>query len=885
MPSLCSILLPGRHPLSIPDFVTAAVEQEPHDHPPVDLDNCDREPIHVLGTVQPFGFLVAVNTDWRIARASQNLESFSGTAAVDAIGRPLESLFAPRAIVALRERIPVLIGADGVERLFGLALMDGAGLYDVALHFSAEALVIEAEPATEPPSEATGLVRAFTGRLRQAETMAAFLREAARQVKAMTGFDRVMVYRFDESGAGEVAAEATSPHIESFLGLHYPASDIPAQARKLYVRNIFRVIADVNAAPVPIIPALDGTGASLDQSLCVLRAVSPIHIEYLRNMGVGASLSISIIVQGELWGLFACHHYGPRLPSLAMRTTAELFGQLFSFMLESRLRNETAEYELRARRASDRLMATIAQNPRLLEDPAWLSEEIFELIPADGVAVFLEGGIALSGLTPSAQQCGPILDFLNSLPPRELFATDSIQTLIPSAIEHASVAAGMLAIPLSRAPRNYVVLFRSEQLKSVRWAGNPEKPVEYGPNGARLTPRKSFEAWTSLVQGTSLPFTRAERQVAETLRNGMLEVLLRLAEDVAEEREAAHERQELLIAELNHRVRNILSLIRGLISQTERGSETVDDFVLNLEGRVQALARAHDQVTHDHWGPARLADLLEVEAGAYLDDRRSAMVMKGPDVLLQPIAFTALALVLHELMTNAAKYGALSADGAVLVNWRLDPEGDLLLDWVESGGPPVVAPTRRGFGSVIIETSIPHDLGGAAEVTYPFHGFAAHFRIPARHVSRAAGCPPPERQRDAEPVADTKPLRGRDVLLVEDNMIIALDAEESLYDLGASTVTVAPTVGDALDHLAGNKPGFAALDYNLGDGTSAVVAQRLRAMNVPFVFMTGLGKALSVPDVGEFDVVIKPYNAAQIGQAALRALARDMQEDEPTTGA
>lgn len=840
---------------------------------PVDLTNCDWEPIHILGTVQPFGFLLGVDGDGRVRRASANLARFAPFAPNEALGADIADLIEPGALAALRERIPLLRGGDAVERLFALSLFENGPAFDVAVHFSNGEWVIEAEPATDGAAEAGNLIRAFTGRLRQAETMPAFLREAARQVKAMTGFDRVMVYRFDETGSGEVVAEALSPGVDSFHGLHYPASDIPTQARALYLRNIFRVIADIGAEPVPLLSAGEAPVVALDQSLCLLRAVSPIHIEYLRNMGVGASLSISIVVEGQLWGLFACHHHAARLPGLAMRTTAELFGQLFSFMLESRLRSETSDYELRARRASDRIMATVAQNPALMQDPDWLGDVIFELIPADGVAVFLDGQTALSGLTPTPAQCTAILDFLNAGPAREVMATDSIQTLLPAAAAHADTAAGMLAIPLSRSPRNHVVLFRAEQLRTVRWAGNPEKSVEHGPNGDRLTPRKSFEAWTRLVQGTSLPFTRAERQVAETLRNGMLEVLLRLAEDATQERERAHERQEVLIAELNHRVRNILSLIRGLISQTERSSETIEDFVANLDGRVQALARAHDQVTHDHWGPASLIELLNVEASAYLDERREALVMKGPDVLLQPVAFTALALVFHELMTNAAKYGALAGDGMVLISWRLDGEGDLVLDWVESGGPPVAPPTRRGFGSVIIETSIPHDLGGQADVEYRLHGFAGHFCIPARHVVGTGGTVAAERARAHVPQVDHAPLSGLKVLLAEDNMIIALDAEQHLFDLGAADVLVAASAEEALEMIAAERPDFAALDYNLGDATSVPVAERLHALGVPFTFMTGLGDTLVVEGLEDAPLVQKPYNASQIAAAAARALA------------
>src|SRR6185312_15068666 len=500
----------------------------------VDLTNCDREPIHVLGNVQPFGFLVAAGMDWIVSRASVNSAAFLGVDQV--LGQPLTELFSEKALHAIRNRITLLRAPDSVERLFNLALREGGPLFDVAVHFAGNEVVIEAEPAQEVEMEASALVRALLARLSKTDGMTAFFREGARQVRALTGFDRVMVYRFDEVGAGEVVAESVRPGVDSFLGLHYPASDIPAQARQLYLRNIFRVIADVDAVPVPILPALDAKGQALDQSLSVLRAVSPIHIEYLKNMGVAASLSISIIVEGRLWGLFACHHYEPRLPSFSYRTAAELFGQVFSLMLESRERRASSEYEARSRSIADRLMAALAQDPALLANPAWIGEIVLDMIPSDGVGVSVNGAVALAGLTPDHAQFQRIITFLRENAGSEIFATKSIQTVLPEASEHGERAAGMIAVPVSRSPRDYVVLFRAEQLRNVRWAGNPEKAVELGPNGARLTPRKSFELWSQLVKDQSLPFTVAERRIAETLRSGMLEVLVRLSDSAEAER-------------------------------------------------------------------------------------------------------------------------------------------------------------------------------------------------------------------------------------------------------------------------------------------------------------------------------------------------------------
>lgn len=840
----------------------------------VDLTNCDREPIHVLGTVQPFGFLIALTADWLVSRASANVAAFIGHTPEEMLGKPVSAILSAEAIHTLRNRITLLRGPDAVERIFSLPLTEGGPAFDVAVHFSGALVVIEGEPASHDEMEASSTVRSMVSRLAQADTMAAFLRDGARQVRALTGFDRVMVYRFAATGDGEVVAEALRPGVESFYGLHYPASDIPQQARALYIRNIFRVIADVNAEPAPIVPQRDPAGAALDMSLCLTRAVSPIHIEYLRNMGVAASLSISIVVEGRLWGLFACHHYAPRLPTFAQRSAAELFGQIFSMMLESRERAETASYEGRARQVADRLLTSVAQDNALLHNASWLGDIIFDTIPADGVGVYIDGQMTLSGLTPDETDFAAIINMMNRAAAGQVFTTESLTRILPEAAAYADRAAGVLAIPLSRRPRDYVVLFRAEQLRSVRWGGQQDKHIEDGPDGPRLSPRKSFAAWSQLVRGCAVPFTAAELRVAEALRTALLEVVLRLSDSVDAERQRAHEKQELLIAELNHRVRNILSLIRGLLSQTRGSAGSVDEFIGTLESRVQALARAHDQITADRWSPARLIDLIEVEAGAYLGEKSDRIRLSGPNVLLTPGSFTVMALVIHEMLTNAAKYGALSDSGTVSIAWRVDDDGSLLLDWNESGGPAVVAPTRRGFGSTVIERSIPYDLGGHAEIHYRLAGIEAQFCIPSAHV--VAVLPDVVAGDRVKPATQATPglLKGRKALLVEDNMIIAMDGEDALRDLGADVMTAASVVR-AREAIGLAPIDVAVLDFNLGVETSLPIADLLAERGVPFIFATGYGDGLDLPErFRQTTLIKKPYTGATLAQAIAPLMAR-----------
>src|SRR5262249_26627095 len=362
-------------------------------------------------------------------------------------------------------------------------------------------------------------------------------------------------------------------------------------------------------------------------------------------------------------------------------------------------------------------------------------------------------------------------------------------------------AAGFLAIPISRVPRDCLIFFRREVLRSVNWAGDPNKSYAEGPLGARLTPRKSFELWQETVAGQAKPWSQADLRIAESLRVTLLEVILQLADLAARERRSAQERQELMIAELNHRVRNILSLVRGVVAQSKDNASSAEEFASVVGGRIQALARAHDQITSLNWAPAALTSRVESEAGAYLGSRAGRIRMGGPDVALDPKAFATLALVVHEMMTNSAKYGALAdSTGQVEVGWKLDQGSSLVIEWKESGGPPVQPASRRGFGTTIIERSIPFDLNGDAELRFDLLGVRARFVIPANYVQAiTSGSGVTARAEAEKPAA---PRLSGTALIVEDNLIIAMSAEVILLELGARHVETAASVTGAQDHRA-----------------------------------------------------------------------------------
>jgi len=840
-----------------------------------DLANCDREPIHLLGAIQPIGFLLSATADWNVIRASENVTFFLGVPHDQVVGQPIEASIAPEVMHDIRGRLQMSAAAGVVERLFAKRLASDGPLFDIAVHQSGREFVLEFELSRGENSPNQASLRAMVARVEHARSDHIF-REAARQVRALTGFDRVMVYRFDEDGAGEVVAEAAKGSLSPFLGLHYPASDIPLQARALYERNYLRIIVDVDARPVSVTPLLSPEGEVLDLSMSVLRSVSPIHIEYLQNMGVKSSMSISILQGGKLWGLIACHHYeGPHHVGLEVRSTAELFGQMFSYLLELRLRADEAAHEVRAREVHNRIASAFAElHDSLADIPAFLSG-IADYIAADGIGAYHSGEITLIGLTPSRDEFLQLVKFLNRTASGRVFSTHCLSEAFPPAADYVMRAAGLLSIPISRVPRDYLVFFRREIVRTVTWAGEPLKTEDVGRHGVRLSPRKSFEAWQQVVQNHSQHWTREELRAAEALRVTLVELVLRMSEAAEAARSGVERRQEILIAELNHRVRNILGLVRGLITQSAGTAGNVRVFVDRLEDRIRSLARAHDLLTSTNWTPASLHALLRTEIDAYAQ-ASGRVIFNGPDVMLQPKAFAAMALVIHELVTNARKYGALAtATGGITIATSVDEISNVTLIWQESGGPVVAPPMRRGFGSTILEQAIPFEISGKSKPTFAESGFVFEALLPAAFahavpagliIDALYGGPT---LSVAEEAGFASLLRNS--LVVEDNLFIAIDAEDLLRKLGADSCDIAKSVSEALALLAERRYSFALLDVNLFPNTSLPVAHKLKELGIPFVFGTGYGEALTTAEVmTDVPVLTKPYHRASMAEVLMR---------------
>lgn len=502
---------------------------------PIDLDACAAEPIRIPGSVQPHGVLLAVTEPaLEVRHVSRNVEQLVGRAAEDVVGAGLASVLGPEAADGIRQHVRTFGDLRARNPLSVDVLgADGPVTVDAILHRVAigtgTLLVVELEPAHGPrPFSFPNTYQAVRGaieELNRARTLEELYDVAAREVRALTGFDRVMVYRFDPEYNGEVVAEARREDLNSFFGLHYPASDIPPQARQLYETNWVRLIADVGYTPSPVVPPFDpASGEPLDMTHAVLRSVSPVHIEYLGNMGVKASMSISLLRDGKLWGLVACHHYsGALMPPYGARAAAEFLGSTLSLRLVARAEERELETELAAQGVIARVLHAARDADRALADALVSDPGLLALVPARGVAVRADGLVATAGDVPD--DVGPLLDWAASRPDA-VTAVTALEEDAPALAATLPGVAGVLAVRLP--DDQCVVWLRHEVVQDVYWGGDPHnaKIAREEDGKVRLSPRLSFERWREVVRGRSEPWADAHVRAVEDLRTRLLEVLL-----------------------------------------------------------------------------------------------------------------------------------------------------------------------------------------------------------------------------------------------------------------------------------------------------------------------------------------------------------------------
>ncbi|MFN5457481.1 GAF domain-containing protein, partial [Bradyrhizobium sp.] len=477
------------------------------------LANCEREQIHLAGSIQPHGILLAVKEpDNLVIQASTNAAAFLNTNSV--VGRPLRDLGGDLAL-------QILPHLNGPLHLAPMTLRCAVGTpprrVDCTIHRPSNGgLIIELEPATKTTNIAPALDGAFH-RITSASSLLGLSDETATIFKEITGYDRVMVYRFDDEGHGEVLSERRRPELEAFLGNRYPASDIPQIARRLYERNRVRLLVDVNYTPVPLQPRISPlNGRDLDMSLSCLRSMSPIHQKYLQNMGVGATLVCSLIVSGRLWGLVACHHYEPRFVPFDIRAACEALAETCAIRIAALESFAQSQSELVVRRLEQRLVEAVSRDGEWQAALFDGSQSLLQPLGATGAALLFEGQVTTAGDVPSTQRIRDLAAWLDRRrkttepAPQALTVTAALTLDEPSFMDLRPIASGLIAAPLSASEGEYLLWFRPEQVRTVTWGGDPLKAVIIGDDPSDLSPRRSFAQWHQLVEGKSEPWSPAE---------------------------------------------------------------------------------------------------------------------------------------------------------------------------------------------------------------------------------------------------------------------------------------------------------------------------------------------------------------------------------------
>jgi diguanylate cyclase (GGDEF)-like protein len=471
----------------------------------IDLSNCATEQIHIPGMIQPHGLMLVLDAEALvIRRVSNNSAELVKILPGDLVDRPLEDLLGAEQSARLR----MILRGDNLIRTNPLRLIlpDGAEgrAFNTLVHHVDSELVFEAEPIEEDDKAAFRTfydeVRRATARLLTTESEEALCKVSVDEVRGIIGYDRVMIYRFDDEWNGAVIAESKDEQLpSSYLGLYFPASDIPAQARQLYTINRLRCIPDAGYAPVQVIAGKNAAAHfPLNMSQCVLRSVSPMHLEYLQNMGVGATVTVSLLKNGSLWGVVACHNYGPKKVSAERRLTCSFLGQIIESQLN--VREDAAErlYRVQTSAIQMRLLDLVARASSLSElgkDP----ESALDFVDAKGLAIAQGMKFTLLGQTPDEIEIPGLIDLMTDSPDHGVYATDSLSTSYPLAEKFGDVASGMLGMEISRERGDYLLWFRPEHARVVNWAGDPDKPVIVQNGSTRLHPRKSFEIWKQMV--------------------------------------------------------------------------------------------------------------------------------------------------------------------------------------------------------------------------------------------------------------------------------------------------------------------------------------------------------------------------------------------------
>ena len=566
----------------------------------VDSTNCDKEPIHILGKIQGHGFLIGVNNkDHHINYISENTAVYINDDPLKYLGKHIDEIDVQMNISNYEDKLKlsqiIVLGLGrGFETINPFYLELGGKQFNLIIKNSANIYLLEFEPCNnkEEFDVQKTIGRSISEILAQSG-LHNMLNIAAREIKKIIQYDRVMIYQFGEDGHGEVVAEEKNSDLKPFLGMHYPASDIPKQARELYKINLTRILADVNME-CPAIISNQGQDAPLDLTHSVLRAVSPIHIQYLKNMGVAASFSISLISHGELWGLVACHNYSPKFIDYKAREASKLIGQILSPALEYRIGEEENDKFGLLNQSVNTLIKYVEKESDIVSALTANAVTINDVCSGSGAVLVFDNKITSIGLTPNNDEVKEIVKWVINNTQDMLFYTHRFPAIYPAAEKYSDIGSGLFACILSRELSEMILFFKPEQKQSIIWGGNPEKAVEVASDGSlQLSPRKSFDKWTEIVRYSSAKWNQGEIAALINLREQVIYQITRKANEIRQLNERlklAYEELDTFSFTVSHDLRTPLSSIKSYAELLLFTNENLDDNARKILERINACA-------------------------------------------------------------------------------------------------------------------------------------------------------------------------------------------------------------------------------------------------------------------------------------------------------
>jgi len=659
----------------------------------VTVDNCEREPIHIPGIIQPHGALVAVNiATGRPRYASQNLEEIAGVTPAAFFERGFEALFGPGLVDEdLAANVPV-----GRPAYIGTYATSANRHVLVDAHQHAGLCILELHPTTNQRGgelpQMYPLVRRSMGAFAQTRSIAELCGHAVREIQRLTGLDRVMVYRFDDEWHGQVVAEERTPEMPSYLGLKFPADDIPRQARELYALTRMRMIPNVGYAAVPLTAAPGADETPLDMTYCGLRGVSPIHIEYLHNMNVGCSMSIALMAGGKLWGLIACHHRTPKILGHELRLACEFLGEALGLMLYEKQIQEAATERIALSEIQSRLLTAMARDDNFVAALIREKQDLLGFAHADGAALLLDEQCVLLGQTPDEATVRRLAAWLSENHAQDIWSTEDLSRDAAAAAPIDN-AAGALAACISRAQRQYVLWFRREVAQTINWGGDPGKHMHAEERGGKLSlhRRRSFEIWQEIVHRQSLPWSPAQLRAADEFRSAIVSIVLHQAQELAllsAELRRSNKELEAFSYSVSHDLRapfrhiagfaellkqhasgqldaTAMGYIQTMLEAAEYAGSLVDGLLSFAQmGRTGLLyATVHvERITHDlvrHFTMQNRDRMLLFDIG-HLPS------VQGDETMLR--------LVMENLLSNAVKYTRKKPEAHISINAETKPD-------------------------------------------------------------------------------------------------------------------------------------------------------------------------------------------------------------------